>query len=100
MPVLTSTAVASLVGLGKKLVSKDGRAKIKNVIQKGARLVSKGRDFLNRNRNLTDAVAEGGPQLVETPIGILATNKAGVKTANSLPYILGGGLLLLLLGRK
>jgi uncharacterized NAD-dependent epimerase/dehydratase family protein len=100
MPALTAAAVSGVISFGKKLVSKDGRAKIKNTIQKGAQLVQKGRGFLNRNKNLTDAVAEGGPQLVETPIGYLATNEAGKKTANSLPYILGGGLLLLLLGRK
>jgi uncharacterized NAD-dependent epimerase/dehydratase family protein len=100
MPALTAAAVSGVISFGKKLASKDGRAKIKNTIQKGAQLVQKGRAFLNRNKNLTDAVAEGGPQLVETPIGYLATNEAGKKTANSLPYILGGGLLLFLLGRK
>jgi hypothetical protein len=100
MPVAIGALVSGVISGAKKLATKDGRAQVKATIQKGAKLVQKGRQWLNRNRNLTDAVAEGGPQVVETQLGYVVTNEAGAKTTRALPYILGGGLLLLLLGKK
>ena len=100
MPIAIGALVSGVISGAKKLATKDGRAKVKATIQKGAQLVAKGRQWLNKNRNLTDAVAEGGPQIVDTPMGPLMTNEAGAKTTRALPFILGGGLLLLLLGKK
>jgi hypothetical protein len=100
MALALGALVGGVIRGAKKLATKDGRAQVKATIQKGAKLVQKGRQWLNKNRNLTDAVAEGGPQIVDTPMGPLMTNESGAKTTRALPFILGGGLLLLLLAKK
>lgn len=73
-----------------------GVAKIGKVVSAGWSLAKKGADWVQANKNLGDAVVNKDLAVVDTPAGYLVTNKQGAQWSKFLPWILGGGLLLML----
>ena len=73
-----------------------GVGKIGKVLSAGWSLAKKGSDWIQSNKNLGDAVVNKDIAVVDTGAGYFVTNKQGGQMAKFLPWLVGGGLLLML----
>jgi len=96
--LLAGSKILNLLNNGYQAVKKAGG--VKSVIQNGWSLLQKGANVITANKQLGDAVVKGDIAVVDTPAGYLVTNKEGATAvqgyAKFLPWIIGGGLLLML----